>query len=221
MFSSVARAMLISGSQTVYLEGIDLEGGTGNGCLQITTATGPNIPIIYGKNCTFKYCRDANGVTLTGGFTYFENCIAESNGADGFNYHYHAATGVLPYAVEINCTGRYNGMADDNDNGSSIHDGGSIVRINGIYHDCNGPVIHDISNGTTSWSLGCSSHDSTNVAINANWKSGATGSTGTKMWLDCCDSYGSDLDIIIEEDSFCYIKDFQGQGNYEGEPTPY
>lgn len=183
IFSSVLRSLQISGAVTVYLENIDLEGGWGNGCLQVTATAGPNSPTVYAKNCSFKYVgSSSNGVTVQGATAYLQGCTTARNADDGFNYH--AAQGVVPIAVEIDCIGRDNGASGDADNGSSIHDAGSMVRVNGQYYRNVGRNVHDIGAGTESWNLGCYAHDSTSAVNDADFTIGS--GVGGEMWLDRC-----------------------------------
>ena len=87
-----------------------------------------------------------------------KDCVAAKNIDDGFNYKKGA--GVTPYSVEIDCIGRDNGLTGDIDNGSTMHEGGRIVRIMGEYMRNVGRNVHDIDNNSQSWNLGCNAHDS-------------------------------------------------------------
>src|SRR5699024_7269484 len=39
--------------------------------------------------------------------------------------------------------------------GSTMHDGGQIIRVNGAYYRNEGPNVADVNDGTQSWNLGC------------------------------------------------------------------
>lgn len=201
----------------VWFENFDFYGGnaTTTGCARIESVASNPATVAYFSNCTFKYGQ-YNGLALLGGEAYCENCTASSNGTDGFNYH--AASGFLPYGVEINCTGRDNGTSGNSDNGSSIHDGGSIVRFNGSYSRNIGRNIQDIGTGTQSWNLGCINRDSAHTTAPINWSSG-DGSSTTTMWLDHCASYGVPTDIECNANCFAYRRAFVGAGALTGTGT--
>ena len=216
-FSSVNRVVTFSGANTFYVENVQFEGGNLTGAVLVDYTTG--VPTFYGNGCSFKYCQGANGFSTYGAITYLQNCVAARNYDDGFNYHLDGA--FLPYAVEINCTGRDNGSAADIDNGSSIHDGGSIVRLMGDYARNVGRNVHDVTSGTTSWNLGCYAHDSTSAVNDCNWAVGTGGADTAKMWLDTCRSSGSATDIEIAATASAYIHQFAGGGVYSGTPIAY
>jgi len=217
VFSTTGRSLRCNANVTLYCEGIQFEGGHGNGCVQIDKSSG--VPTFYADGCSFKYCTASNGLSVSGGITYLRDCVAAKNYDDGFNYH--ALTGTLPQAVEIDCTGRDNGNTSDTDNGSSIHDGGSIVRLNGEYARNVGRNIHDITNGTTSWGLGCNVHDCASGAADINFAVGTGASDTATMWLDHCTSAGSATDLEIAATATAYIRNFLSGGVYSGTPTAY
>lgn len=114
-------------------------------------------------NCKFLFTpiNSRDGFESLGANTLLINCEASFNGKDGFNYH--ANDGVKCHAIEINCKGAYNGLQDTSDhsyNGSTVHDGCQIVRINGVYHNNNGGNIVDIDSGCQSVNINCKCYDS-------------------------------------------------------------
>lgn len=182
-------------------------------------ATPGNRPTLYAKDCSFKYAGASNGLTSLGAIVYLQNCIASRNYDDGFNYH--AYEGYAPWAVEINCIGRRNGITSDTDNGSTIHDGGSVLRLNGEYFLNKGRNVHDVTNGTQSWNLGVYSHDSSGSPADCNFAVGTGGSDTAKMWLDCCKSDDSATDIEIATGATCYTRHLLSGGVFIGTPTAY
>lgn len=218
MFNNVQASGKFSGSGTVYIEGVDFVGGWTVGGFYLLATAGAS-PTGYFNDCTFKYS-NANGLTAVGATVYCQDCTAARNIDDGFNYHYLSGT-FLGRSVEITCTGRDNGLAGDIDNGSSIHDGGSIVRLMGDYARNVGRNIHDVTSGTTSWNLGCNAYDSASAVNDANWAVGTGGSDTAKMWLDTCRSSGSATDIEIAATAAAYIHQFAGGGVYSGTPIAY
>jgi hypothetical protein len=201
---------------TIYMENIDFVGSSAEG---FTIGNTAGAVVGYFNNCTFRFAVNNGLASTASATTYFYNCVASKNGDDGFNYH--KSTGTVPYSVEINCTGRDNGAAGDIDNGSTMHDGGSIVRIMGEYARNVGRNVHDVTSGTTSWNLGCYAHDSTSAVNDINWAAGTGGSDTAKMWLDCCNSSGSATDIEADTQAAVYIRNFTGGGVYSGTPTAY
>lgn len=218
MFNNVQSSGKFSGSGTVYVEGFDFVGGWTIGGFYLL-ATAGNSPTGYFNDCTFKYS-NVNGISCAGATAILRDCIAAKNVDDGFNYHYLSGT-FSGRTVEINCTGRDNGSAGDIDNGSSIHDGGSIVRIMGEYARNVGRNIHDVATGTTSWNLGCYVHDSTSGAADINFAAGTGGSDTATIWLDSCRSAGSATDIEVDTAATVYIRNFSSGGVYSGTPTAY
>jgi hypothetical protein len=174
------------GNITVYLENLTFQGGIT--AFRFTSSLAGQTPKLYAKNCKFQYSTNGNGVTLTGIDTaILQGCDASANLLDGFNYH--AGDGITPRAIEIDCVGRDNGVtAADTSNGSSIHDGGSVVRLNGRYYRNKGPNVVD-DGALESWNLGALAYASIAAAAgqNANFMCGTSG----VMWLDRCIGYGS------------------------------
>ncbi|MBE0696939.1 MAG: hypothetical protein IH586_08445, partial [Anaerolineaceae bacterium] len=143
------------GNITVYMENIKFYGGSTTFRHQ-SNAT-EQTPKLYLKHCQFKYSGSSNGLSLLGiSEAILVDCLADGNFLDGFNYH--AQNSILPKAIEILCVGRNNGKAGDADNGSRIHDGGSIVRLMGDYHGNLGPNLVE-SAALESWNLGCKAHE--------------------------------------------------------------
>jgi hypothetical protein len=157
------RPIYVASSTTdfnCYLEGIDIYGG--QSALSLAASkVGHNLNLI-GKNCRFIYSASNYNVFYSqGGNCYFQNCIAAgSTDTDGFNYHKSPVTDETGTVIEINCVGRNNGT-DGTDNGSTIHDGYQIVRINGVYYGNAGPNLAETNAGTVSWNIGCVMQGST------------------------------------------------------------
>lgn len=183
-----------NGNHIIYFENCDFYGGN-DGCISVNSdnANNSNPAIIILNNCKLKYASGgAGGLTVRGYDAIIVNSEASCNYADGFNYH--QSSGLprkLPRAIEINCVGRKNGIGrgTDADNGSTMHDGGKIIRINGEYYNNEGPNVHDINAGTQSWNLGCVSRNS--WAVSASRRSNYRIETNGEMWLDSCTGHGS------------------------------
>lgn len=127
------------GNCTLYVEGLDVDGGT---ISHYATAEGQSA-LLLAKDCT-SMNSPIDGFALKGANSVLQNCSAIRNRRDGFNYHELYSTQCR--AIEINCTATENGITGDgsNDNGSSMHEAGSIVRIGGLYERNYGPNIVDI-----------------------------------------------------------------------------
>lgn len=167
-------------------------------------------PQLYFKECSFKYSPNGNGMNLYGvSLCVMDSCVAAKNNLDGFNYH--ALNSVKPDIVEINCQSRSNGYSGSTSNNASTgHDGGRFARFNGEYKFSEGRNIHDIDDGTESLNCGVSSHssrdDTDSGSINFFSGDGAPNDT-TKMWLINCTSFGSRVDVRVEDDSIISINE--------------
>ena len=198
----------VAGDYKVYLENIKFYGGA-NGCVNVANTTSTDDTLLIAKNCEFKYSTGGvGGLQLQGCDAIIENCIASSNLKDGFNYH--AFNDKINKIVEINCIGRDNGEnleVSYSDNGSTMHDGGKIIRINGRYFNNLGPNVADIGLGTMTWNLGCASYKSkcgTNTHNCDYWSGDST--KKVKMWLDTCISFDSLISCYVGDNSELYYK---------------
>lgn len=139
------------------------------------------------QGCTFKHGISGSGLEYLGGGTcYVDGCVAAKNLSDGFNYHSYVNP---PRAVEINCTAYKNGLNGGvSNNATTIHDGGSIIRLNGNYPSSEGRTVHDIG-ATKIWMLNCAVGPSDNGA-EPEFK---LSDSGTEAWLHGCTITGEAL----------------------------
>ena len=156
---------------TIYLENIIVVGGNRNVLYNDTGSY--NSQKLIAKNCKFLYATQYNGISLYGVSGFFQNCECAFAAKDGFNYHknnsseYPAGpnTGTVANGLEIDCIGHDCGYgetsASPSDNGSTMHNGGTIVRINGMYYGNMGGNVADTSSGTVSYNYNCYCFDST------------------------------------------------------------
>ncbi|MCY1517093.1 hypothetical protein D9M68_517620 [compost metagenome] len=180
-------------AKAVLVDGIEFHGGRESFYPSNSSGAGG---LLLARNCKFLYAMDAtygNGLRLEGvAQAYLQNCEALHNARDGLNYH--ALAGNVPNVVEINCRGLHNGQTGaGNNNGSTMHDGGRIVRIGGEYAYNEGPNVADV-NGSYSFNAGVRAYDARIGAVdlpNANFYT----SDGT-MWLLECDPSGSYYDAV-------------------------
>ena len=188
-YMNTNNAIITTGNH-FYIEGITFEGGNSN--IRIN-GSDPSMKVIM-KNCKFKYTKLLNCVSAYGAEVYLQNCEASYGNQDGFNYH--IGNGVTCKVIEVNCKSHRNGRdGADQNNGSTNHDGGKTIRVNGEYFENHGPNVIDVNEDSESWNLGVVSHNSTatNGISNSNFKNSNVGKG--KMWLDSCIAYGSDYSV--------------------------
>lgn len=193
----------------VYLENLTILGGMANisaYCNEQYT------PIILAKNCKFLYSKTTQSgalaaVTMRGTYSIFQNCEASYSNNDGFNYH-SGANGKICNAIEINCIGSNNGKGWQEPicNGTTIHDGGKILRINGEYYNNYGGNVADVHEGTVSVNLSCYAHDSIANTNNVYDTDYVAQQQGTCMYLYSCRANGSAYNIYAVEGTTVYVK---------------
>lgn len=146
------------------------------------------------------------GFRTEGGNPIFFECVSLYHENDGFSY-------VTPQSrgVEINCISAHNGLdnitgSDGVHNGSTAHDGGKVIRINGEYYNNFGANVADVHEGTQSVNLGCRAYNSATVYKDYRDADFTAQQAGTEMWLDSCDSWGSMFSIQAVADTTIYIR---------------
>lgn len=192
--------------QNLYLENVNVYGGLG--CVDIENTTNNTTPHFYAKDCNFAYTfSDSYDAVMIKGveLTIFENCVAAHAQKDGFNYHW--SNGTIPYALEIDCKGRDNGNdTDGNDQGSTTHDGGKIIRINGSYYRNKGANLAEdssVNGNSQSWNLGCVCFESASPSPYDSQNVNYLAYQDTKMFMDGCRGFGSMYNLRGE---FIYIR---------------
>lgn len=206
VFLDLPHIVMTGNANQLYLEGLNINGGKES--INTEGALNPSTAGFYAKDCNFKYTNGSN-IYRTWGISkvYSQNCTASQGRLDGFNYH--VLNTIVPDVIEVNCIGRHNGLDDtsNSNNGSTMHDGGRIIRVNCEYHHNTGPNMIDVNEGTQSWALGISSHDSLatlGTVSNTDYKVSNVG--GSKMWLDSCVSFGSDYSLVVDgTNSIAYV----------------
>lgn len=199
MFSDTVK---ITDNPKVYFENIRFTNS-----VKLTATKAGNK--FYAKNCYFSIGSGGNALSIEGyDYNILQSCVAKYATMDGFNYH--AKNGIIPKAIEIDCVGFDNGRnGADQNNGSTIHDGGQIIRIGGEYHNNGGPNVIDVNEGTVSVNIGVHSHSSraTDGTIsNTGFKNGNIGKS--KMYLVNCIANNSDYSVVTAESqkSVTYIE---------------
>lgn len=187
MFSDAVK---ITDNPKIYFENIRFT----NSVKLTVTKSGNKF---YAKDCYFSIGSGGNALSIEGyDYNILQSCVAKHATMDGFNYH--IKNGILPKAIEIDCVGFDNGRnGADQNNGSTMHDGGQIIRIGGEYHNNGGPNVIDVNEGTVSVNIGVHSHSSRATAgtiSNTSFKNGNVGKS--KMYLFNCVSNDSDYSIV-------------------------
>lgn len=127
--------------RSVYLEGLDFDGGY----RALLVQRARRVVIV---DCGFRFgAAEGLSVNQTEEALVF-GAIAEANSGDGLGY------ATTAHVLEVDCVGRDNGRDGTNlDNGSTVHSGGTVVRVGGSYRDNLGPNVADVQ-GARSWALG-------------------------------------------------------------------
>ncbi|SMQ85056.1 hypothetical protein SAMN05444673_6360 [Bacillus sp. OV166] len=207
----------------LYLEGFNIYGSsTGN--VYFSNSSSFKEPNLYMKNMVLKYAyggsADANALSVLGAKNvYVQNCEASYSIKDGFNYH--GQNGTSPNVIEVNSIGYNNGdnSLRDNinvNNGSTIHDGGQIIRINGVYHDNMGANVADVHPGTKSLCLGCIADHSRSTVKDMTNSNFGTQQRDAEMWLENCVSYGSLYGITAYTGTTMHIKNTKYESKIGG-----
>lgn len=187
MFSDAVK---LTDTPKVYFENVRFT----NSVKLSATKTGNKF---FAKDCFFSIGSGGNALSIEGyDYNILQSCVAKHATMDGFNYH--IKNGILPKVIEIDCIGFDNGRnGADQNNGSTMHDGGQIIRIGGEYHNNGGPNVIDVNEGTVSVNIGVHSHSSRATAgtiSNTSFKNGNVGKS--KMYLFNCVSNDSDYSIV-------------------------
>lgn len=177
----------VDSGKTLYAKNIHFDGGT-----EAFKSTGG---FLLAENCIFEFGR-ANGMALEGCASYLYGCIATHNKRDGFNYHADSNNNVCQ-AIEVNCRGYYNGIFDDNNNnnGSTIHDGSSIIRLSCNYWNNKGPNIADVNANTKSFNVACKCSNSAGAPNGYQADFQADG--GCRMYLIDCQASDSETSVKV------------------------
>ena len=191
-------------SGTAYLENLDISGH--NRCFAATLGLDEYL---YIYKCSFHDSNNNNALSVTGGNSYLVDCEVYNAYLDGFNYHKNIDENVVPCAVEINCRAYNIGNSTNHScNASTIHDGGSIIRIGGEYEGCHGGNVADTGTNdqvcSYSLNLGVYSHGSTQSDPEYPEFNSSFWARYTKMWLYECKSDSSTYDITSLSGSSVY-----------------
>lgn len=179
-------------ARKLYVEGLDFIGGTA----AFVASDGDRLVF---NDCTFRYGK-AGGLSVASvNDCYAFSSYADENVTDGFAYT------TTSRALEVGCTARKNGYdGGDINNGSTMHSGGSVVRIGGTYTGNEGPNVADV-NDSYSWNLGCTvaGTKATTAGQKVNFYADGL------MWLNECAITSTDItDDLYAKDAPDYVRVF-------------
>lgn len=141
MPAATLNAIVDDPARTIYLEGIDLEGGYK--ALHVLRAH--RLVLV---DTALRYGATEGLSVLSTDEVLAFRARAEANAWDGMAYT------TTAHVLEVDCVGRDNGRDGSNiDNGSTVHSGGTVIRLGGDYRDNLGPNVADVQ-GAWSWNLG-------------------------------------------------------------------
>lgn len=204
---------------TLYFENITVIGG--NTALMIRKDN-----VLVGKGLHVKYSTGADGMEVIGGAeVYLQDCVFARNETDGMSYR---PSTTVPSVLEINCEARYNGQRrptnESAHNGSTGHQGVSIVRINGDYHHNRGPNVVDVG-GATSWNVGCYSYDSIKQLAGSAFQASNFFVQDGEMWIEggrsVCRPNSPDAELgasrvdVVAHRGYAYLRDLQHTGRID------
>ncbi len=184
--------------QRFQYHGISFRGGSAAFALSGDSAFAKSTEFI---NCSFKRANNFGAFNSSGNSTVIlYGCTAGPSRFDGFSYSTAsgAAGGNVPFAVEIDCIGRDNGLVNTGANqGSTTHFGGKALRVNCTYQNNGDDQIADVGTSTGSWNLGCTFGPRGEPAGDAGARAG-NGVGNTTLWLDGCTFTSVTADVAVE-----------------------
>lgn len=173
---NLASGLMFVGN--VYIEGVNFVGGSG-----LKISSGDNSCTL--NRCTISYSSEL-GLEFKGKHCYLYNCEANNNMSDGFNYHQLSDSIKPTDIVEINCKATNIGnVANRSANGSTVHDGGAIIRINCNYNNCHGGIVAEASAQSYNFNVNCFC-STNNRSGEEKFNAGFFALSDSKMWLYNC-----------------------------------
>lgn len=154
---------------------------------------------------------DSNGFTVDNVKTvYMFNCTTTKNYLDGFNYHYTSMNPTNAIVYENNCKSYYNGFDYDRNicNGSTIHEGGRIIRANCVYQDTHGPAVADINSSKT-YMLHCRVNQESDYRA-FDFENSENETTGLAVLVDCSSLQTQTLSLYGSTGFTIKLKKFEG-----------
>lgn len=183
-----ASTMFVSSPGTrVYLRNIDFIGGTSG---SLVCSGGSESSVVASRNCRFSGAWGGNAYTVENiGLSILIDAVGGNATNDAFNYH--AANGLAPSFIEINCVG-VRGLAENTGNGSTAHETCSGFRINCNYAENRGPGVADVNDAKT-YNVAVTSNSNGPSTSAAGFASQADNAVagGCIVWLHRCSAAGN------------------------------
>jgi len=174
-----------NGDHTTYIEDAAFYGGV-RAFRVANNASSGERPKLYARRSKFNYCMNDNGLDTNGADGYLEEVEALSNHRDGINHS--ERLGYIGLFTQVKCNTTFNGRTGSfNNNGSTIHDGGTLIIIDEVSNNNEGPNVHAVDDGTKLFILSSTSTNSR--ATNENSKvcygigAGNEAGEGVKAWI--------------------------------------
>lgn len=224
-----ARALDFMGDFDIYLNGIDLTGGTTTNTARFS---GGSTNTILVNDCTFKYCKGgdfASGYTAIDGvgilgckiFAAF-NSDASFHSKDGWNFH--EESGVLPFGYMVDCTGYENGLvvSTGSANGITAHDGICGIEMGGDFQGSAGGNVAHVDIGTTWLHVDTTAGNSNGDTIWGGTTDGGAfqSGDGAKTYLYYCTDVGAAKGLNAGSNGGeIVIAGHKGQGSKAGTVT--
>lgn len=195
-------------SAQCYFENVHFFGGAIAFAIEQSHATNTTTSVF--NNCSFKYAGVSYPQTVhaLGNIDVaLVDCLVAESHADGFSYQAYGAN-PAPRAIEINCEARRCGtiLTGTANQGSTMHDGGKIVRALGHYHHNENDQVADVGAGSKAWMVKCAVDN----GLKANYAGylAGNGSGATQTWLYSCTVSGCTNDLYIGAGSTLYDRDY-------------
>ncbi len=217
--------MLMTHNRKWYIEGFDFESAN-TSLAKVQPAGGSSVERLVMNDCTFRFQRGATANSVQAhslGLAILNNCRSFESEGDAFNYStVSSGTSPATKAVEINCRAYDCGRPSTNGgiiNGSTNHDSGRAVRVNGQWANAYGPVVADI--GTSqNWYVGCSMQ--TSLMDDDSSQDAACQTLNTaKTWLDDCSLGGAHYDLYAGNTSQIRYRNMTVSGLTSGDVGTY
>lgn len=185
----------------LYLDNVRCEGGSF--AFVCNMSANPSFPItIMAKDCWFKYgasaaiARDSVFSIQANATVFHWNSVIAWSIQDGCGYNNAATNYPPPYVVEEGCIQRWNGYTSSLANqGSTMHVGGNIIRVNGLLHHNQDCQAQDVT-GSRSLNLGTTLRDTLTADAAAGVGFALAADTGSEGWYFGCTTSGCPADLL-------------------------
>ncbi|WVH05521.1 hypothetical protein HHKILHMN_00041 [Vibrio phage vB_VpaS_PGA] len=213
---SKSNAGCSDGTYTLYVEGINLYGGT-TGFKADSRPDGTSETVVL-KDVKQLYS-SSNGIENYGiDFMITQDCVVGYSLSDNYNYHSNRDTLTqVCRSIEINNIGYRAGRLDspslDSNNGSTSHESNQVIRLGCSYEDAQGQVVADVQDAK-SYNFCISASRSVRIGETARKSSYLI--SGGDMWLDNCIGFDSLYSLDAYSGGNMYVEDICIDSSIEG-----